>query len=241
MNIKLLFLLFPIISIAQTPADSVALHLREIPRHHLIVDLGIAQPLGNHTDVARSGLSIGATYDYYFNKNIGLSTSLRHTYNETAFTMQPDGPAPQNESLTQLSVGLVASKTYHRFQLDGYTRIGIALLDVNEDQGFASDNDDRFHFINGDTKNSSAVLDFGLRFNYYFRRSVQVFFSPQIQTTIGNPLVYNTSIESLSSNPIDLQATRREANFTNLLVTVGVKFAIGSEYTSGELRNDLDN
>ncbi|BAO56441.1 autotransporter outer membrane beta-barrel domain-containing protein [Nonlabens marinus] len=238
----LLFIILPGITIAQTTETDLTLHLREIPRQNLAIDLGIAEPIGDYGKIARSGLSVGIAYDYYFSKNIGLSFSGRHTYNETGFTMQPNGPSPQNESSTQITAGFLASKTFNRFQIDAFARAGVSFLDVN-DNGFASDNDDRFHLINEDTKDSSATLDLGLRFNYYFRRSVQLYFSPQLQTTIGKPLVYDTSSELLSSNPGDLVLTRRESNLSNLLFTVGVKFAIGREYTNGELRDDseLDN
>jgi len=243
MKALLFLLLFPVLLSAQPSNDTIPLHLREIPKHNLSIDIGIALSNGDYSDVARTGLTVGVAYDSYFSKIIGLSLGLRHGYNETGFTMQPNGPSPQNESFTQITAGLIASKTFNRFQIDAFARAGIAFLDVNEDNGFASDNDDRFHFINEDTKDSSATLDLGLRFNYYFRRSVQLYFSPQLQTTLGKPLVYNTSSELLSSNPGDLVLTRRESNLSNLLFNLGVKFAIGRTYTNGELRDDsaLDN
>lgn len=236
----LFLLLFPTLLIAQTADVVKPLHLRDIPKHNLSIDLGIAIPNSDYKNVARTGLTAGLFYDGYFTKNIGLSLGLRHGYNETGFVMQPDGPSPQNESFTQVTAGVVASKTINRFQIDAFARTGVAFLNVNDDNGFTSENDDRFHFINADTKDSSAALDLGLRFNYYFRRSVQIYFSPQLQTTLGKPLVYNTSLELLSSNPGDLVLARRESNLSNLLFTVGVKFAIGRTYTSGELRDDSD-
>ncbi|WP_194850447.1 autotransporter outer membrane beta-barrel domain-containing protein [Nonlabens antarcticus] len=237
-KLLLLLFLFPILVIAQTDDAELPLHLREIPKHNLSIDLGIAEPTGDYGNVARTGLTAGIVYDGYFNKNIGLSLGLHHGYNETAFTMQPNGPSPQNESFTQITAGVVMSKTINRFQVDGFARLGILFLDVNDTNGFASTNDDRFHFINGDTDDSSMVTHAGLRFNYYFRRGTQIYFSPQFLTSLGKPLVYNTSIERLSSNPTDLQGFRRESNLSNLLFTLGVKFAIGRKYTSGELRDD---
>ena len=62
-----------------------AVHLREIPRNNLILDLGITQPTASYGDIARSGLQIGAEFSYYTDKHLGLGISLRHQNNQFGF------------------------------------------------------------------------------------------------------------------------------------------------------------
>jgi hypothetical protein len=228
-------LLFPVFIIAQTATDSIALHLREIPRHNLSIDIGIAQPVGNYSNIARSGLSVGLSYDSYFNKNIGLTSAIRHTYNETAFVGSAN-QEPKNESITAITTGIVVSKTYDRFQIDAYARAGLSFINSNQGS-YSSRNDEEIYNIGLTDGGNSFVAQAGLRFNYYFRRSVQIYFSPQFESTIEKPLTY-TLVEPFS--PPFFQGESKQLNISNLLFSVGVKFAIGRKYTSGELRDDSE-
>ncbi|GAL75779.1 hypothetical protein JCM19275_1662 [Nonlabens ulvanivorans] len=87
------------------------------------------------------------------------------------------------------------------------------------------------------SKSASAYLEGGLRFNYYFRRSVQLFFSPQYNTTLGNPIGYNY-IDENSTTFIPEEV--RTINASNFTLNFGIKIALSPEYTSGEDRYDGD-
>lgn len=236
MRILLFLIILPFTAFAQETVTDLPLHLREIPRHNVSIDLGIAEPIGDYGDIARSGLSVGLTYDYYFNKNLGISAGLRHTYNETAFD-DAGNANPQNERSNSITAGIVGSKTINRFQIDGFLRAGIGFLDTNDGTFVSRNNDEAYSTFNREVKNSSIVLDVGARFNYYFRRSVQVYFSPQLQTTLSQPQDY--TILRPSNDFVNNNETTA-INFSNLIFSLGVKFAIGKQYTNGELRDDSE-
>lgn len=237
MRYLLFFCFIPLFVVAQTQQEDVPVHLREIPISNLSIDLGISQPAGKYGDISRSGLSAGVTYDVYFNKNIGLSSALKHTYNETAFESFR-GSSNENESVTSLTTGLIATVTRQRFQIDGFLRAGIGFIDAN-DGTYKSLNDNKFYNASS-IENTSFVTTAGLRFNYYFRRSVQVFFSPQYETTIGKPSNYEILEPGIIPSTI---VENRDLNIANFTLSIGVKIALGPTYTNGELRDDtvLDN
>ena len=247
-KITLLLLLFTAAT-AMGQADSLktepfkdAVHLREVPRMNLVIDLGVTQPLSDYGDVARSGLNIGAEYLYYTNKHLGLGISLRHQYIEFGYLdfQTDDSTATTNNNWTNTSIaiGPTYSYTQGRFQFDAFVKGGVAFLNSPENsisqigigntQVFSSDNEN--------SSSSSAYLEGGLRFNYYFRRSVQLFFSPQYNTTLGDPIAYSYRDDS-STAPIQPNLLKK-LNASNLIFNVGVKIAIGKEYSNGEWRND---
>jgi hypothetical protein len=234
--IQVIILLLAGILYAQENNQNPMLHLREIPKHNLAIDLGIVEPLGDYNNIARTGLSAALIYDFYFNKNIGLSLAGRHTYNETAFETLGNGN-PQNEVMNSITAGVIGSKTFNRFQMDAFARLGIGFLS-NNDGLFLSRNDDEAYFSTTNTsKDTNLVLDAGLRFNYYFRRTVQVYFSPQLHTTIGDAYKFEPlPLSSTSSST--LRTNNSSIGFSNIILALGVKFSIGREYTSGELRDD---
>jgi hypothetical protein len=234
MKALLFLLLLPVLILAQTPNDSLLLHLREIPKHNFSIDLGIAEPSGDYGNIARSGLTAAVVYDLYVRKNVGVSTALRHTYNETAFEPFRNSQ-PQNESLTSLSIGPIFSFTFNRFQLDGFARIGLGFIDTNIGEFTSLNNGEYYNVDNNANKTTSVAVDAGLRFNYFFRRSVQIYFSPQYQATLGDALNYRITQPEVT--PVNFDDTYG-FDYSNLLFTLGVKFAIGRKYTSGELRND---
>ncbi|WP_298956368.1 autotransporter outer membrane beta-barrel domain-containing protein [uncultured Nonlabens sp.] len=219
-----------------------AVHLREIPRKNLVIDLGVTQPLSDYGSVARSGLHIGAEYLYYTNKHLGLGISLRHQYNEFGYIdFQTDDrtvATANNWTNTSIAIGPTYSYTQGRFQFDVFVKAGVAFLNSPENsvsqigigntQVFSSDSEN--------SSSSSAYLEGGLRFNYYFRRSVQLFFSPQYNTTLGEPIAYSFRDDS-STAPIQPNLLKK-LNASNLIFNLGVKIAIGKEYSSGEWRDD---
>lgn len=217
-------------------------HLREVPRHNFIIDLGVTQPHGDFKDVSRSGLNLGAEYVYYFNNKIGLGVNLRHQYNEFGYLdFRNDGNTAVTDNSytnTSLAVGPAFSYTKNRFQLDVFAKAGVAFLNnpennisqtgIGNSMPFTSDNEN--------SSTSSLYIEGGLRFNYYFRRSVQVFFSPQFNTTLGDPLSYSYREENATT--VIQPTINKEINISNLLFNVGVKIAIGKEYSNGEKRID---
>ncbi|WP_090752666.1 hypothetical protein [Nonlabens sp. Hel1_33_55] len=240
MNRFLFILLFPVIIFAQADQNDIPLHLREIPRHNLAIDLGIAQPLGDYGDVSRSGLSVTGTYEYYFNKNVGLSIAGRHTYNETALAANYD---VENTSLSSLTAGIVVSKTLNRFQVDAFGRFGIGFLSTNEGDAVSQNNQQNYSLDNDAFEEVPIVIDAGLRFNYYFRRSVQLYFSSQYHGSLGDALAYDNRRNIISIDPDFQTGLRPSFDVSNLIFSIGIKFALTPEYTSGELRDDseLDN
>ncbi len=239
MKFVLLFLLLPFLSLGQSQAiDSLPLHLREVPRHQLIVNLGIAQPLGDFSSVAGSGIGLGLDYEYYVSKNWGLSVGARHTTNQSVFT-RVDDSSYNNERVTSLTIGPVVSLRWNRFQIDALARGGIGFLDLNKYIG------DIFMLetlVLTKDINTAAVGNAALRFNYYFRRHTQLFFSAHYQTTLGKPVDYsadaNFEFGKLSIIGPIAPRFNQSINVSNLTLAVGVKFALGRKYTSGELRDD---
>lgn len=215
--------------------DSTAItpvHLREIPKYNLAIDLGITQPLGRYSAYAGAGLSIAAIYEGYKTKNWGASIALRYQSNqfiarEAQFTFtQPT----KDYNHTSIAVGPVYSTTSNRFQLDIAPRLGGILLNRPDDgaQGTLV-LEDILIPINLDRNKSTSRSFYGeltVRFNYYFRRSVQVYVAPTYTTTLGQPYFYNAFPTNENLNP------------ANLILNVGVKIALGPKYTNGELRDD---
>ncbi|GAK97070.1 hypothetical protein JCM19294_576 [Nonlabens tegetincola] len=79
MRILFLTLLLTISFYAKGQNDSIpkdAVHLREVPKHNLVIDLGLSSPTGDYKDVAVSGLNIGAGYDFYMDKHWLLRPAL---------------------------------------------------------------------------------------------------------------------------------------------------------------------
>jgi len=247
-NITLLLLLACTVAISQDhlkqEKPNKAVHLREIPRHNLLMDLGITQPTGDYKDVAKAGLHIGLDYTYYINKNLGLSSGIKLQTNQ--FGYLDSDTNPENEITNQayrtisVAIGPTYSHTINRFQFDAFFKAGVAFYNnpSNRVTNFElQDAPDRilYQSDSANSSPSSAYIEGGLRFNYYFRRSVQVFFSPQWNTTLGNPIGYNfLDIEGTSFNPEEV----RTINASNLVFSLGVKIALSPEYSSGENRYD---
>ncbi len=232
-------LLFATIATAQNQAsDSIPLHLRELPRHQLSASLGIAQPLGDFKSIAGSGLAVGLDYEYYLDNKWGISVGARHASYQSAFD-RIDGSSFDNERLTSITLGPVLSIQWNRFQIDALARGGIGFLDLNQSLGGF------FMFetlIIPEEINTAFTADAALRFNYYFRRSTQLFFSVQYQSTISKPIDYNVSadfdFDKLSIiGPLEPRYNQ-SIDLSGLALSVGVKIALGRKYTSGELRVD---
>jgi hypothetical protein len=219
-----------------------AVHLREIPRNNLTLGLGITQPIANYGDIARSGLQIGAEFSYYTNKHLGLGISLRHQYNEFGFLdFQNDdrtNVTSNNWTTTSIAIGPTYSFTNGRFQFDVFAKTGVAFLNNPENSvsEIGIGNTQVFSNDKANESASSAYLEGGLRFNYYFRRSVQVFFSPQYSTTLGKPIAYSFR-DDTSTAPIRPNLFKK-INASNLIFSIGVKIALGKEYSDGEMRID---
>lgn len=243
----LLLLLVASCTFAQTDSLKIkktmdAVHLREIPQNNLVIDLGITQPNGNYGDIARAGLHIGAEYLYYTNKNLGLGISLRHQYNEFGYLDFENDDATNvtqnNYNNTTIAIGPTYSHTKKRFQLDVFAKVGVAFLNHPENS-VSQIGIGNTQIFSSETQNeqvSSGYLEGGLRFNYYFRRSVQVFFSPQYNTTLGNPISY--SYRDDSATTLIQPQIFKNINASNLIFSVGVKIALGKKYSNGELRED---
>lgn len=228
----ILFLCSCLFSYSQQDTTLVdALHLREVPKHNLAIDLGIAQPLGDYGQFAGSGLSIGVVYDLYTNKNWGYSVSLRHQGNQNLIDKgnPPVYINAQDYAHTSIAAGGVYSYTKNRFQLDVSSRLGLQFLNRPDSGDFNGPAiiDFQSTLLNGSaSKNTALYAEIGLRFNYYFRRSVQVYASPLFTSTVGNPYQYDSNTGSAQVNP------------QNIIFNVGVKIAIGKQYSNGELRDD---
>lgn len=245
---KIAVLILLVSSLAMSQTDSLStenyedvLHLREIPRHNLIVDLGIAQPTGDYADIARAGLGLGVEYLYYTNKKLGFGISLRHQYNEFGYLdFQNDATtdvSDNNWTNTSISIGPTYSYTKNRFQFDAFLKGGVAFLNTPDNSVKLSNSfSEAFNSNTGYEKSTSAYLETGIRLNYYFRRSVQVFFSPQFNTTLGTPISYYTQ-DTIPEIPL-LTLIVNDINASNLTFNIGVKIAIGKEYSNGELRVD---
>lgn len=229
---KLLFLTTATLSVAQEDTTpSLDLHLREIPKYNLAIDVGVAQPLGTFKDFAGSGLTIGLTYEAYKNKHWGMSIAARHQSNQSIArnaSFISDAPQVYFEH-SSLAIGPVYSFTRNRFQLDLAPRLGMQLLNKPIDGRYAGNvNGIPFPIqLDGDSASDAALYsEFTARFNYYFRRSVQVFAAPTYTTTFGKPYDFKSSPTNEAVNP------------SNFLFIVGVKIALGPTYSNGELRDD---
>jgi len=246
--IVLLLLLVCTTTIAQEELKQtkpkVAVHLREIPRHNLLLELGIAQPVGDFKDISRSGLNIGLDYTYYANKYFGLSAGVRHQYNQFGFldtdVDENNVITSNNYTTTSIAIGPTFTYTKKRFQLDAFFKGGVGFYNNPNNSIINRGIVDNILFQSdtANSKSSSAYIEGGLRFNYYFRRSVQLFFSPQWNTALGNSIGYNFRDEnSTSVNPEEV----RTVNASNIIFNVGVKIALNPKYTSGEDRYDGDD
>ncbi|MDP5077305.1 MAG: autotransporter outer membrane beta-barrel domain-containing protein [Nonlabens sp.] len=231
-NICYLLMFLTVIAVAQQDSTYIdAVHLREIPKHNLAVDLGVAQPLGDFNDFAGSGLSIGLTYEKYNNKNWGTSIALRHQSNQSIArnaNVVFEGSNTTYEH-TSIALGPVYSYTNNRFQVDIAPRLGILFLNAPLDERYANAVGDILYPLELDRANSSRRSLYGevtVRFNYYFRRSVQVYAAPTFTTAFGEPYNYLSFPENVAVNP------------SNFIFNIGVKIAIGPKYSNGELRDD---
>ncbi len=209
-------------------------HLREVPKHNLRIAFGIAEPLSTYQNVANTGLSFALGYDLHFTKNWAMSVQLDHTYNEFGIARQPDLEYVQmgddNWSSLGLSVGPQFSFQSNRFQLDLFARGGLLFLGetVNSITAQTLPPQTAVQVDSGNMDGANFLVNGGVRFNYYFRRSVQLFFEAQYSTSVEDIVEYNTFNG-------DKFVTGR---FNNTILSVGVKFAIGKKYSSGELRID---
>lgn len=232
-NFFYLFLFFTTTALSQADSTFVdAVHLREIPKHNLALDLGITQPLGDFSAFAGSGLSMGLTYEWYTNKNWGTSIALRHQSNQFVAREATIIIEEANTSYahTSIALGPVYSHTKNRFQLDIAPRLGAVLLNRANSGQFARQDMGTNLFplrLDRDASSSSAFYgEITVRFNYYFRRSVQVFVAPTYTTTLGKPYRYDSFPTNASINP------------SNLIFNLGIKIALGPTYSNGELRDD---
>lgn len=221
-------------STKQTGNDDVPVHLREIPRHNVLISGGILQPLGNYGDFSRSGLNVQLGYERYFTKNFGLSTAITHSYNEF-FSALTDEDAlvsrtTNNFTNTTLDLGLLYTVRDNRFQFDSFLRAGVSFLNNPTNQVIASTGIGNEIFIQSNNAASSDTAlssTLGVRFNYYFRKQVQLFFSPMYTTTWGDSIVYQYR-----------PGQDFKANMSNLSFNLGVKIALGKTYSNGEQRVD---
>ncbi len=229
---KLLFLVIATLSVAQEDVvQNMDVHLREIPKYNLALDMGVAQPLGTFNDYAGSGLTIGLTFEACKNKHWGMSIAARHQSNQSMArnaNFISDAPTVSFEH-SSLAIGPVYSYTRNRFQLDIAPRLGVQFLNKPVDNRYAGSDGAIIFPIQLDSTNASNAALYGeltTRFNYYFRRSVQVFAAPTFTTTFGEPYSFTNSPANVAVNP------------SNFLFIVGVKIALGPKYSNGELRDD---
>jgi hypothetical protein len=229
----ILLLLVSATAVAQQDSTFVEpVHLREIPKHNLAIDIGITEPVSNYNAFAGSGLSVGLTYERYKNKDWGTSIALRHQSNRFVFreaNIILEEPST-SYTHTSLAVGPVYTHTTNRFQIDIAPRLGAILLNrPNDGRASMQINEEMFAPINLDkeaSKNSAFYGELTVRFNYYFRRSVQVYFAPTYTTALGKPYRYKAFPANESINP------------SNLIFNLGVKITLGPAYSNSELRDD---
>lgn len=219
-------------------SDLVPVHLREIPRHNLLISGGILQPLGNYGDISKSGLNVKLGYERYFNKNIGISTAISHSYNEFYSALSEAESmivnTANNFTNTSLELGGVYTVRDNRFQLDTFLRGGISFLNNPENEVIESTLANDIPILTSDnnaSKDTALSATVGVRFNYYFRKQVQLFFSPTYSTTLGDAIVYNDALGKTIN-----------ANMSNLNFNIGIKIALGKTYSNGEQRAaDIDD
>jgi len=205
------------------------LHIREVPRHNLLIDFGILQSTGDYADVARTGLNINLGYDYYFNKNFALSGSLRHAYNEFGIDVEDQTPFSDNNdgnySKTSIAAGFNLSLRDNRFQFDTFLRGGIAFINTPNQLIGTMGDIVLFQSDPNESASSSGYGELGVRFNYYFRKQVQLYFSPMYSTTFSEPVEFTLN-------------GRQNVNMSNLHFNVGIKIALGKTYSNGEKREE---
>jgi hypothetical protein len=221
-----------VIDSTETQNEQVPLHLREVPRHNLIISGGILQPLGDYKDLARSGLNIQVGYDYYLNNNFGISTSLTHSYNEFfpnyIATDEIISTTSNNFTNTSIDVGIVYSLRDNRFQFDLYARGGVAFLSNDQNNVLVASNpidDSIIRAIPGQSNDRAAFINTGVRFNYYFRKQIQLFFAPGFTSTLWDSIIFQPRAREILST-----------DMKNIQFNVGVKIALGKTYSNGELR-----
>ncbi len=218
--------------------DEIPLHVREVPRHNLSVGFGVSQPMGEFKNVAGAGLNIGVSYEYYFIKNLALSVGFNHAYNEFRANDQETNEAAgvreiANYQKASLSLGPLLTLRDNRFQFDAYGRLGYSFLNTDPKQAItpvAQPLIGQFPEFNlyqpEESEDGSIYTELGLRFNYYFRKQVQLFFNPAFASTFGEPVAFTRGSESFG------------INMTNFHFNIGVKIALGKEYSNGETRVD---
>jgi hypothetical protein len=221
-------------SISLKIKDKTPVHLREVPRHNLVISGGILQPLGDYDTVARSGLNIQLGYDRYLNKNFAITTNLSHSYNEF-FAVVPDedvliSRSANNFSNTSIDAGIMYTLRDNRFQFDSFVSAGAAFLNNPRNHVLVESGATDLLYLtsnNAASDRSALYAAAGVRFNYYFRKQVQLFFSPSYSSTLGDPLVF----ENDGSNQFSV-------DMSNLHFNIGVKIALGKTYSNGEQRID---
>ncbi|MGB5981952.1 MAG: outer membrane beta-barrel protein [Nonlabens sp.] len=211
--------------------NETPLHIREVPRHNFLIDFGILQSTGDYSEVARAGVNIGLGYDYYFNKNFALSGSLRHAYNEFGIDIEGQMPFSDdnegNYSKTSIAAGFNLTLRDNRFQFDAFLRGGIAFIDTPNQLIGAMGDIVVFQSDPSESASSSGYGELGVRFNYYFRKQVQLYFSPLYSTTFSEPVAFTLN-------------GRENVNMSNLHFNVGIKIALGKSYSNGERREIED-
>jgi len=225
---------------AQKPKYQDDVHLKEIPKHNLSLDLGIQQPLGNYGNLALSGTTIGLGGSTYFNKHWGISGGLKLANNVSALTNVNNNERFDDWRQINVSLGSVYSHTLNRFQIDIFLRGGISFIDLDDSNDFSTTSDtigpftSELFLISENSKDTAVLLESGVRFNYYFRRSVQLFFSPQFSTTLNNPLLFKQTIDQ-DQNTL---TPEQSMNISNLVLSVGIKIALSPQYSNGNYRVD---
>lgn len=223
---------------AQKPKYQDDVHLKEIPKHNLSLDLGIMQAVGEFSDLGLSGTIIGLSGSTYFNKHWGITGSFKFTGNTNALSDINNEERFDNWRQASLSIGGVYSYTKNRFQIDAFLRGGISFVDLDSSNELSFTNDftepftGEFTLISENSKDTASIAEAGLRFNYYFRRSVQIFFSPQFHTTLNNPLLFKRTINQDTLGP------DQSINLSNLIFSVGIKIALSPQYSNGNYRVD---
>lgn len=228
------FILFSLSIFAQEDPILSPVHLREIPKYNLSIETGITQPLGDYRIAARSGSQLGVVGSWYLNKHWGLSLGLKRQNNTSALIESTTQDRSGNFQSNLFTAGAVYSYTKNRFQIDGFVRAGINQLNYDDEFRFYDSefNNEGYTINNDQTEEWAAAIELGLRFNYYFRRSVQLFVSPQWHSTLNRPLglVQTRGLGTLSNNT--------PVHITNLSLNLGIKIALNPIYSNGERRID---
>lgn len=217
------------------PKDSTytkPLWLREVPRYDAVLDFGFMEPVGSYADVARSGLNIGVGLEYHATRNLGISFSGRYMFQDFGFASfeAGDGGGDAHKNFA-VAAGPLVSLPMGRFQLDAYGRGGLFFLNTPEQIAVADGQGSNVLSLPDRSSSTATYLDAGVRFIYYFRTNVQLFFSPGIMTTLDEPLVYLQVDDSGASS-------RFSENVTNMTFNLGLKISLGRRYSNGEMLTD---